>query len=110
MQIETPNVLWLDATQPMSIDDLVELSGLVEEEVCELVLAGALVPSNYPDIPWTFSGDCVVTVRKASRLRDDLELDSHALALTLRLLEQVRCLEAELSKLRAQQPAFAQRD
>ncbi len=107
MQIESHNVLWLDATQPVSINDLVELSGLVEAEVCELVFAGALVPSNYPQTPWTFSGDCVVTVRKASRLRDDLELDSHALALTLGLLEQVRSLEAELVRLRAQQPVFA---
>ena len=106
MQIESHNVLWLDATQPVSVHDLVELSGLVEEEVCELVFAGALVPSNYPQVPWSFSGDCVVTVRKASRLRDDLELDGHALALTLRLLEQVRALEAELSKLRAQQSGF----
>ncbi len=110
MQIESHNLLWLDATQSVSINDLVELSGLVEEEVHELVFAGALVPSNYPEVPWTFSGDCVLTVRKASRLRDDLELDSHALALTLRLLEQVRSLEAELAKLRAQQPAFERRD
>ena len=109
MHIEAHNVLWLDATQPVTIHDLVELSGLVEAEVCELVFAGALVPSNYPQVPWIFSADCVLTVRKASRLRDDLELDSHALALTLQLLEQVHSLEAELSKLRAQQPAFGPR-
>lgn len=110
MHIESHNVLWLDATQPVSISDLVALSGLIEAEVCELVFSGALVPSNYPEVPWIFSADCVVTVRKASRLRDDLELDSHALALTLQLLEQVRSLEAELSKLRAQQPVFGLRD
>ena len=110
MQIESHNILWLDATQTVSINDLVELSGLIEQEVCELVLAGALVPSNFPQLPWTFSGDCVLTVRKASRLRDDLELDIHALALTLQLLEQVRSLEAEISKLRAQQPTFARLD
>ena len=102
MQIESHNVLWLDATQSVSINDLVELSGLMEEEVRELVFAGALVPSDYAALPWTFSGDCVLTVRKASRLRDDLELDIHALALTLRLLEQVRALEVEVSRLRAQ--------
>ena len=67
------------------------------------VFAGALVPGSYRELPWTFSGDCVVTVRKASRLRDELELDGHALALTLGLLEHVRELEAEISKLRAQQ-------
>ena len=103
MQTESHNVLWLDHTQRVSLQDLMDLSGLIETEVCELVFAGALVPSNYQQLPWTFSGDCVVTVRKASRLRDELELDGHALALTLGLLEQVRELEAEISKLRAQQ-------
>ncbi len=110
MHIEPHNVLWLNATQSVSVNDLVELSGLVEAEVCELVFAGALVPSNFPQVPWIFSADCVVTVRKASRLRDDLELDGHALALTLQLLEQVRSLEAELSTLRAQQPMIRQRN
>lgn len=103
MRTELQNVLWLDHTQCVSVQDLVDLSGLVETEVCELVCAGALVPDDYRDLPWTFSGACVVTVRKACRLRDELELDDHALALTLSLLEQVRALEAELSKLRAQQ-------
>ena len=102
MQTESHNVLWLDHTQRVSVQDLVDLSGLIETEVCELVCAGALVPDNYRQLPWTFSGDCVVTVRRASRLRDELELDDHALALTLGLLEQVRELEAEISRLRAQ--------
>lgn len=102
MHIESNNVLWLDHTQRVSVQDLVDLSGLIETEVRELVCAGALVPDNYRELPWTFSGDCVVTVRKASRLRDELELDDHALALTLGLLEQVRELEAQISNLRAQ--------
>lgn len=103
MPTESHKVLWLDHSQRVSVQDLVDLSGLVEAEVCELVFAGALVPGSYRELPWTFSGDCVVTVRKASRLRDELELDGHALALTLGLLEHVRELEAEISKLRAQQ-------
>ncbi len=106
MQIETHNVLWLDSSQRVTLKDLVDLSGLVEDEIYELVIAGALAPNSYEELPWTFGADCVLTVRKASRLRDDLELDSHALALTLRLLEQVRALEAEVTKLRAQQPRF----
>ena len=106
MQSETYHALWLDRSQLVSISDLVDLSGLTESEVQELVEFGALVPVNFEDIPWSFSADCVVTVRKASRLRDDLELDAHAVALALTLLEQIRTLEAELARLRAQQPAF----
>ena len=106
MQVETHNVLWLDSSQHVSVQELVDLSGLAEAELCELVFAGALTPRDYTEKPWTFSGECVVTVRKASRLRDDLELDQHTLALALGLLEQIRALEAQVVSLRAQLPVF----
>jgi len=106
MRPETGDVLWLDGSQQVSFDDLVVLSGLSKDDILELVDAGALVPRERADERWTFSADCLVTVRKAGRLRDDLELDSHALALALSLLEQIRTLEAEVSRLRAQMPAF----
>ena len=106
MQSETYHALWLDRSQLVSLNDLADLSGLTESEVHELVEFGALVPVNSEEIPWNFSADCVVTVRKASRLRDELELDSHAVVLALTLLEQIRTLEAELAQLRAQQSPF----
>lgn len=103
MQTEFDNALWLDHSQRVSISDLVDLSGLSESEVHELVDSGALVPVNAA-IPWSFSAQCVVTVRTASRLRNELELDSHALVLALTLLEQIHALETELAQLRAQMP------
>lgn len=106
MQAETHESIWLDCSQVVSIHELVSVSGLSEEEVHELVDGGALVPINPDAGAWTFSADCVVTVRKASRLRDDLELDPHAMVLTLTLLEQIRSLESELSQLRAQRSFF----
>lgn len=106
MQVETHNVLWLDRSRHVSVKELVDLSGLAEDELCELVFAGALTPRKFEEIPWTFSSDCVLTVRKATRLRDDLELDGHALALALSLLEQISALEADVANLRAQLPAF----
>ena len=106
MQPESYDVLWLDRSQSVSINDLIDLSGLTEDEVRELVDVGALAPTNPQEVPWTFSADCIVTVRKASRLRDDLELDSHALVLALTLLEQIRALEEEIARLRAHLPTF----
>ncbi|MCY7389005.1 MAG: hypothetical protein LH481_13255 [Burkholderiales bacterium] len=101
MQAETYDVVWLDRAQRMSLEDLTALSGVSEIEVHELVELGALAPINYNEVPWAFRADCVVTLRKASRLREDLELDAHALALALTLMEQIRSLEAELAQLRA---------
>ena len=106
MQSESIDVRWLDRFQQVSIDDLVALSGLGEADIHELVELGALAPLDHGRIPWSFRADCVVTVRKACRLRDDLELDAHALALAMTLLEQIQTLEAELSGLRARQPVF----
>jgi chaperone modulatory protein CbpM len=108
MQTDSNNTFWLDPSQRVSIHDLVNLSGLSENEILQLVDAGTLIPSDLNETTWTFSAECVVTVRKAARLRDDLELDPHALALTLTLLEQIRTLETELARLRAQRFYFTQ--
>ncbi len=106
MQIEAFNAMWLDASQSISIDELVDLSGFTESEVLELVDADALVPTNPRAGRWTFGAHYVFTLRRAGRLHRDLELDMQGLALTLTLLEQIRLLETELSKLRARQPSF----
>jgi chaperone modulatory protein CbpM len=108
MQNESVNVLWLDAAHSVSMHELVEHSGLSEGEVRALVEGGALKPNDPDARAWTFGAECVLTVRKAARLRDELELDPHALAVALRLLEQIDELERQLSQLRAQHRALLQ--
>jgi chaperone modulatory protein CbpM len=103
MPTDLRDVLWLNQSETVSITELASLAGLSEEDICELVDVGALAPARPQESPWTFSADCVVTVRKANRLRDDLDLDPDAVALALTLLEQIRTLESELSQVRAQQ-------
>jgi chaperone modulatory protein CbpM len=105
MQAESASELWLDASQLVSIDDLAALSGVQAADILELVDAGALIPLDAAGASWTFRADCVVTLRKAARLRNDLELDIDAVALMLEFLERIRTLEAELTRLRAQLPS-----
>jgi chaperone modulatory protein CbpM len=110
MQAESHDVLWLDQWQSVSISELAVCSGLSEAELHELVDYGALAPTNPQELQWTFTADCVFRIRKASRLRDDLELDTHALALAILLLDRIDALEAQLSEVRAQLPhRFSQR-
>jgi chaperone modulatory protein CbpM len=99
MQAEHGEGVWVDRHAVVSITELVELCGLSEEEVRELVDYGALAPVDAAQ--WTFTAECVVTLRKASRLKEGLELDTHALALTLTLLERIGELEAQLAAARA---------
>ncbi len=94
---------WLDPRHQVTIAELAAMSGLQETELRELVDFGALVPAEPGQAQWTFTADCVVTVRKATRLRTDLELDSGAFALAVRFLRRIDELEGRIAELRARQ-------
>jgi len=104
MQAEQSEAVWLDAQYEYSLAELVQCSGLSEEVLRELVEYGALAPKDAQGAHWTFSGDIVVTVQAAGRLRADLELDPQALALALTFIRRIRELEAQIDALRAQLP------
>jgi chaperone modulatory protein CbpM len=97
-------VLWLDEQRLVSLEELVELSGLRPAELLELVNRGALAAHEVSGEQHRFSARVVTVARTACRLRDDFELDTSGLAVALTLLERVRGLEEELARLRAQIP------
>jgi chaperone modulatory protein CbpM len=97
-------VLWLDERRAVSLAELVELSGLSQEEVLELVQGGAIPVREMRGTLYTFSAQVIGVARTASRLRDELELDIAGLGVALRLLDRVRGLEEEIARLRALLP------
>jgi MerR HTH family regulatory protein len=106
MQVHQTVNLWLDKSQEVSVVELMEVSGFSEKEVLEFVDLGAIEPTNLLAEPLSFYADCVVTIRRMSRLRDELELDAHALTIVLGLLQKIQNLEISISLLRAQKPAL----
>ncbi len=100
MATEHTEAVWLHAGQTISIEELATMSGFSVAEIAELVEYGALHPAGEA----LFSAQCVGCLRKAARLRDDLELEMHALALVLTFLERIEVLESELRKLSARLP------
>ncbi len=104
MKPEQADAVWLDVHQEFSFAELVRCSGLSEAELRELVDYGVLAPIDPQRGEWTFGGDIVVTMQIAGRLRVDLELDPHALALALKLIGRIHELEAQLRDLQAQLP------
>lgn len=92
---------WLHAEAQVTIVELARASGLPEELLRELVEYGALEPAP-EEGDWCFRADCVVRVRTAARLRNDLELETPALALVLSFLERIQKLEAQVRHLHAQ--------
>jgi chaperone modulatory protein CbpM len=101
MSIETADALWLDEHTEITLEELVELSGLPEEILRELVECGVLVPAETGPEQWIFTSACITTVQTAKRLHEGFDLDANALALALTLLERIRELERQLRESRA---------
>lgn len=104
MAAEHDDAVWVTESQQYSLAELVSLSGLAETELRELVEFGALRPANPQGPGWVFSGQCLLSVRAAYRIKSSFELQPHGLALVVSLLERIRELEARLGHLDAQQP------
>jgi chaperone modulatory protein CbpM len=104
MNTEHSELIWLDEQHEVTLDELVELSGLSQQDLQLLVESGALVPNN--PVPnntaadtWHFSSHCIVSIRTLSRLKQDFELEQNALGLLLVFLERIRKLEFKLREL-----------
>lgn len=104
MKAEHTEAVWLTEEHEFSLAELVELSGLTEAELRELVDYGAVTPINPESSPWVFSGKCLLTVRTACRLRISFDLEPHGVALIVSLLDRIHGLETQLHSLRAQFP------
>jgi len=103
MSVDT-EVVWLDEHATISLDELLQVSGLAREELLELVQGGAIPVLETRGASYYFSARVISVARTACRLRDELELDVAGLAVALRLLDRVQSLEAEIAQLRAMLP------
>ena len=101
MKTHITESVWLNTSDICSFAHVVEVSGLSETELRELIDAGVIEPSNNDPANYFFQTQCIVVARKARRLRDDFELDTPGLALALNLLRRMDDLEAEIAHLRA---------
>ena len=101
MNIEICEALRIDERGAIDWTQLIEVSGLPEPELRELVDDGALVPVDIAAPSWSFDAHALVLARTAGRLQRELDLDAHALAVVLRFVERIEELEAELRALQA---------
>jgi len=101
MTVHITETVWLNASDICSLEHIVEVSGLSQQDVLDLVDTGILKPSNDDPHNYFFHTECVVLARRARRLRDDFELDTSGLTLAMRLLRRMDELESERQALRA---------
>ena len=101
MKTELCDALWPDEGRLFELRELLDLSGLSETEVVELVEFGALAPASAAPGHYTFGVHAIGVARTAHRLAEDFALEPHAVALLLAYLDRIRELERELAALRA---------
>ncbi len=101
MNIHQSEWVWLNDQNVCSAQHLIEVSGLSDEELDELINNGVIMPIDEHAQQKTFFLHYVVVAKNARRLRDDFELDKHGLALALTLMRRIDELQAELNAARA---------
>jgi chaperone modulatory protein CbpM len=87
--------------------ELTQVCRISAAELDELVEYGALSPMQQAGQQRTFSRACVASLRTASQLKQDYDLDLFTVALLLEHLGRIEALEREVRFLRAHLPARA---
>lgn len=89
----------IDENHRVSVTELIQVSGLSEEEINALCDFGLLEPVGSSLADSTFPPMAISLVRTASRLRRHFELNTTGLGLALMYLQRIRELEARLGAL-----------
>ncbi|MCL4722000.1 MAG: hypothetical protein KJ041_08650 [Gammaproteobacteria bacterium] len=105
MIIESGDAQWLDEFAGLTLAELVEISGLPETVLHELIECGVLARAEPLPARWTVTVAKLRSLHTVRRLREDLGLEPDALAITLRLLDRISELEEQLRQLKATRPA-----
>jgi len=104
MTRECGDALPIDDEGRLFVAELAELSGLTEAEILEFLEYGVLAPAPSAAGTLVFDVRSLSVARTARRLREDYDLEAHAVALLIAYLERIRELEAEVRLLRARLP------
>ncbi len=96
-------LLAMDDEELIQLDELLAVSGLVREDVIELVEFGVFQPSGSAPA-WSFQARTIIQARRAARLRDDFGLNPAGMALALTYLERMEALESRLRELESLLP------
>jgi chaperone modulatory protein CbpM len=101
MKINATKGIWLTEQAICSARNLVEVSGLSNEELGDLIDNGVIVPVDTNAQPMSFPLRYMVVASMARRLRDDFDLDRHGMTLAMTLLLRIEQMELELNAVRA---------
>jgi chaperone modulatory protein CbpM len=98
---EVTEMIWLDAREVLTLSELEEACAVRAAELQELVDEGVLQPVQRGELVGVFSAEYVMPLRKASRLRQDFDLDLFTVGLLLEYLLRIDALETKVHSLQA---------
>lgn len=100
MSSRTPRSEMMDDLMRLTLRDLCHDCQVNAEYVIELVEFGIVQPrEGRSPREWVFAGEDLVRVKKAERLRQDLEVNLPGVALSLDLLDELRQLRRRVDEL-----------
>ncbi|MGM0450184.1 MAG: chaperone modulator CbpM [Pseudomonadota bacterium] len=100
MSRKTPQTEMMDDLMRLTLHDLCHDCQVHAEYVIELVEFGVVQPrEGRSPREWVFAGEDLVRVKKAERLRRDLEVNLPGVALSLDLLEELHRLRRRVDDL-----------
>ena len=79
----------VDEYTEVTIDDITRFCAVRREKIVELVSEGIIEPKNRTEQEWRFSSRSLSRAGRAVRLENDLEINLHAVAVILDLLDQI---------------------
>ena len=83
----------VDEFTEITVDDLTRYCSVRRERIVELVSEGIIEPIDRGAQDWRFPSRSLSRAGKAMRLANDLEINLHAVALILDLLDQIHQLQ-----------------
>jgi chaperone modulatory protein CbpM len=79
----------VDEFTEVTVDDLTRFCSVRREKIVELVSEGIIEPVDQTGDDWRFSSRSLSRAGRAVRLESDLEINLHAVAVILDLLEEI---------------------
>ena len=87
----------LDEAVELTLEEVCVVCAVREERILALVEEGIVRPRGRTRQDWLFAGVAVNRARRAIRLQRELDVDAHAAAVILDLIDEVARLRARLA-------------
>lgn len=91
-----------DPMTPLSLKEICERCAVGKDVIVKLVEFGVAEPDQSEESGWVFSVSAYLRIRRALRLKRDLDINEPGIALALELLDEIQEMRAELARLRGE--------